>query len=359
MRIILHIDLDSFYASLEEQRKPELRGKAVVICMFSGRGESGAIATANYKARELGIKAGMPIVFAKRLGADAIFLPADLEYYRSESAKIMEIFQGYADNFQQVSIDEAYLDVSSCGSFEQAEEIAMKIKSDIRRMELTCSVGIAPNKLVAKMASRFKKPDGLTVVEEKEVRKFLNPMPVEKLHGIGGKTAEALGEMGIKTSEELAKADLKKLESVFGKNKAKLLKEKAEGVDDSPVTGQLAKQLSRIGTLKKDTADFTEIYGKIEQLAGEMHKKILKRKVLFRTVSIIIIGANLEMQTKSKTINETNKLEDILEIARALLREFLDESDNKVRRAGIRVSNLVYEEQKERKERSLQEFRIK
>lgn len=363
MRIILHVDLDSFYASLEEQRKPEIKGKPVVVCMFSGRSsESGAVATANYKAREMGIKAGMPIAFAKRMaGSDAVFLPADLEYYRAESAKIMEIMESHADSFQQVSIDEAYLDVSSCGSYEKAEKIAKEIKNEIQtQFGLTCSVGVAPNKLVAKMASRFRKPDGLTVVEQKDIEAFLSPMPVEKLHGIGRKTAAALAEMGINSVRELAEADVSQLEKIFGRNKAQMLHEKASGIDNSPVTEQAAKQFSRIGTLKRDAKDFGEIYEKIEQLAAEMHGKIIKRGVYFKTVSIIIIDSSLGMQTRSRTLQKTNKLEDILGCARELLKEFLAENETAVRRVGIRVSNLVYEgeeaKEKSKEQKSLQEF---
>ncbi len=346
MRIIIHADLDSFYASLEEQRKDEIKGKPIVICMFSGRSQdSGAVATANYKARALGIKAGMPIVFAKRrANSDTVFLPADLEYYRSESAKIMEVFESYADSFQQVSIDEAYLDVSSCDSLDGAEQKANEIKEEIRKeFGMTCSIGIAPNKLVAKMASRFRKPDGLTIVEEKDVKGFLASLAVDKLHGVGGKTVEALAALGIKAVSELAECTLEKLERTLGKNKARLLKDKALGIDDSPVTGQVAKQMSRIGTLKDDTKDFSAIYEKIDQLSREMHKKIVKNKTYFRTVSIIIIASDLEAFTRGKTIEKTNKLEDVLDSAKELLKDFLDEHDVMVRRAGIRVSNLVYE----------------
>lgn len=357
----MHADLDSFYASLEEQRKPGIKGRPVVICMFSGRGsDSGAVATANYRARELGIKAGMPIVLAKRrAGGDAVFLPADLEYYRGESAKIMAVFEGYADSFQQVSIDEAYLDVSSCGSLEEAGRKAGEMKEEIKRdFGITCSIGISVNKLVAKMASRFRKPDGLTIVEESDIEGFLSPMTVDRLHGIGGKTAVALAALGINKVGELAACPMENLEEMLGINKARLLKDKALGVDDSPVSGQAAKQLSRISTLKEDSSDFDVIYEKIGRLAREMHTKIMKNGMYFRTVSIIVISAGMEMQTRSRTVKETNRLGDILEVAQGLLKEFLAGNNVMVRRAGIRVSNLIYAGQakKERKERSLQEF---
>lgn len=353
MRIIMHVDFDSFYASLEERRKPEIKGMPVVICMYSGRSaESGAVATASYSARALGIRAGMPIAAAKiKAGGESVFLPADMEYYRAESGKIMDILEGYAGSFQQASIDEAYLDVSSCGSYGAAEKIAEEIKKAVSEsFSITCSIGIGPSRLVAKMASGHKKPDGLTIVEEKGVKKFIFPLPVRKLHGVGGKTAAILESAGVKTAEDIAGCSLKKLEELLGKNRARLLKEKAEGVDDSPVAGQAAKQISRIATLKADTGRFDDIYERLSQLAAEMHRKIEKNGIKFRTVSVIIISPDLEMRTRSRTIQATGRLEDIVESSRQLLKEFVREG-MVARRAGIRVSNLV-----SGKERGLHRF---
>ena len=238
-RIILHVDMDSFYASVEELRKPEIIGKAIVTCMFSGRSEdSGAVSAANYKAREFGIHSGMAIRTAKRIakGQDVVFLPSDREYYWSVSEKVMNILRKEADAFEQVSVDEAYLDVSKSGSWERAQNIAETLKREIKEKEgLTCSVGIGPNKLVAKMASKKQKPDGLTLVKENEVKRFFEGLPAGKLFGIGPKTTEELEGLGIKTAKELAHFDLKILEERFGHNKAKDLIEIAQGKDESPV----------------------------------------------------------------------------------------------------------------------------
>lgn len=350
-RIIMHMDLDSFYASVEEKRNPDLAGKPVVICVFSGRSaDSGAVATANYKARELGIKAGMPIVAAKGLASeDTVFLPNDIEYYRDVSERIMDLIEEDCDVLEQASIDEAYMDVTkkSFGIWENAKQIAENMKKKIIEHEgLTCSIGMGPNKLVAKMASKVKKPDGLTVIKDEDVGKFLENLDVRKIHGIGGKTADILNSLGIKTAKQLADFNPLTLEEKLGKNKAKLLQEKARGYDDSAVEQKEAQQLSRIGTLKEDTNDQEIIFAKISELAAGLKKKIQKKNATFRTVSIITIDTNLEMQTRSETIGQTDDTSLALATAKNLLRKLFDENPHKkLRRVGIRVSNLLYKKE--------------
>jgi DNA polymerase IV (DinB-like DNA polymerase) len=353
-RVILHVDLDSFYASVEELRNKEIKGKPVVICVFSGRSaDSGAVSTANYKARELGIRAGMPIVFARRLAKDkdVAFLPMDIEYYRTVSERIMTILEEECDAIQQVSIDEAYLDVTvrSGGRWEEALKMAEEIKRRINEEEgLTCSIGMGPNKLVAKMASSFKKPDGLTIVREMQVQKFFENLSLSDIHGIGSKTAEALDELGIRTTKELASVDVKILEATFGKNKARLLQDKAQGIDASSVEQTEPQQISRIGTLKEDTDSLETILQKISELAADMKVKIEKKKVTFRTISIITIDTTLKAQTKSETLQQTDDLKTILRVARSLFEMFFEENpEKKLRRVGIRVSNLMRKEGRE------------
>jgi DNA polymerase IV (DinB-like DNA polymerase) len=358
-RIILHVDLDSFYASVEEFRKPGIKGKPIIICIYSGRTkDSGAVSSANYKARDLGIRSGMPIIFAKRLAKKkrAIFLPADRPYYQSVSQRIMDILEKEADAFQQVSVDEAYLDVSETtgGDWEKAIKIAKSIKKKIKEREkLTCSVGIGPNKLVAKMASKNMKPDGLTLVKTPEVRNFLNPLEVSKLHGIGRVTSFILEELGIKTIKDLAEFKVASIEEKLGKNKAKMLQERAIGIDNSTVEEQEAKQISRIGTLKKDSRDIDEIFKKIKELAKDLEKRIESRKVSFRTISLITIDTTLDIQTRSETIEQTQKLVPMISITKELLKDFLEENKYKqLRRVGVRVSNLIYR----KKQRTLGDF---
>lgn len=345
----MHVDLDSFYASLEENRDPAIKGKPVVICVYSGRSEeSGAVSTSNYKARAFGIKAGMPIVIAKRIakGKDVVFLPVDMDYYREISERIMDLMEEESDTMEQVSIDEAYLDVTELtdGDWNKAIEIAKSIKEKISSQEeLTASVGLSTNKFVAKMSSDFQKPNGLTVVKEEEIMKFLKDMPVSKLHGIGEKTTKALNDLGIQTAKDLSEYDLKELEEVFGKNKARLLHDKSLGIDDSPVEPREKKQLSRIGTLKEDTNDQNVIYEKIIELAKDMEIRILKNNVSFRTVSIITIDTELKTQTKSDTIPQTREIQKVINISKVLLEKYLKENpDKKLRRVGIRISNLEF-----------------
>jgi DNA polymerase IV (DinB-like DNA polymerase) len=354
-RIILHVDLDAFYASLEELRRPDIRGRPVVVCVYSGRTEdSGAVATSNYLAREFGIKAGMPIAFAKRAakGKDVVFLPVDMDHYREVSERIMDILEEHADRFQQVSIDEAYLDVSErCArSYLCAEKIAKEIKVEIKEHEgITCSVGIGPNKYVSKMAGKRRKPDGLTIVRAGEAADFLKDLPAGKLHGIGGKTEEELNTRGIKTAADIAAYGLASLEKEFGKNKAKLLHDKALGIDDSSVEQKEKQQFSRIATLKEDTNDADRTYKKISELCADLNKK-LKNRVTFRTISLITIDTHLQTQTRSETIAEAEDACSVLPSYRTLIDRFFSENPGKMlRRVGIRVSNISYRGEKDKK----------
>jgi DNA polymerase IV (DinB-like DNA polymerase) len=353
MRIIMHIDLDSFYASVEETRQPGLKGKPVVVCMFSGRKGSGAVATANYKARKLGIRSGQPVRTARELATrDTVFLKADREFYRKVSDRIMSLLKKRADNFEQRSIDEAYLDVSGLGSYRKAEKMAREIKEEILSKEnLTCSVGIGPNKLVAKMASREKKPDGLAAVRERDVRKFLSGKPVEKLPGIGPKTLKVLERFSVRTVRDLAGIGRKTLQREFGERKGLLLHKHALGIDNEPVEEAPRQQLSRLGTLEENTNNFSKITSKLTSLADDLFKKIKKEKLKFRTITLITVSTSLEMKTRSTTLPSTSgKKEDILEKAGILLESFLKENPHEIlRRVGIRVSSLEHSETKKQK----------
>ena len=361
-RIILHVDLDSFYASLEEKRRPELKGKPVVICVFSGRTEnSGAVATANYLARGLGINAGMPISKAKQLAnTDTVFVATDMAYYRDASDRIMELIRAYSENFEQRSVDEAYLDISEVGDFESAKEVAEKIKKEIFEKEgVTCSIGIGPNKLIAKMASKAKKPDGLTSIKPEEVKGFLEPLPAKKLFGIGPKSLEIFEKLGIKTIGGLGRFDIKRLITEFGENKGKEILEKANGIDESPVEEMERQQISRLGTLKEDTGDLQIILEKIDQLSIDLEKKIKDNGIRFKTVSIIVILTDLETHTKSRTLdNYTDNIEIANQEAGKLFKEFLDNNKGKkLRRCGIRVAGFEDKKEMDKKQKTLFGFR--
>jgi len=347
-RIIMHVDLDSFYASAEEIRKPDIKGKAIVICMYSGRTEdSGAVSASNYKARELGIRSGMPIAFAKKKAKDkdVVFLPADRDYYNEVSGRIMEILETEADVMEQVSVDEAYLDVSvKCGgSLEKAAKLAQKIKDEIKEKEkLTCSVGIGPNKLAAKMASKKQKPDGLTAVAENDALAFVQSFPLDKLHGIGDKTIGMLEGIGVKTIKELSEADVQVLQEMFGERKGFIFHNKSLAIDDDPVLPREKKQLSRLATLEEDTGDAKKIFSKISELAADLQRRVKAAGISFRTVSVIFITKTLETQTRSETTELTSDIGSVLPAAEKLIRHFVAENPGlKMRRVGIRVSNFV------------------
>lgn len=344
-RVIFHIDLDSFFASVVELKNPELKGKPVVVCVYSGRTkDSGIVSTANYKARELGIRSGVPIKRAKKLGnEETIFLPVDMQFYKKVSKRIMDLLEAHADRFQQVSIDEAYLDVTerTKNDLRLAESLGYEIKRAIQDTEgLTCSIGIAPNKFVAKMASNFQKPDGLTIIPQEKVIDFISGFRIEELHGIGRKTSASLIELGVTTVEELRNGDLKLLESRFGKNKALDLLGKASGIDKSPVKPESIKQISKIGTLKEDTDDFGTVFDYIDGLIEELIHRVRELKIQFRTISLIIIDTSLKMETKSQTVPLTEDPQVIRVILKKLLKDYL-KNPKKIRRVGVKISNFA------------------
>jgi len=284
-RVIIHVDMDYFYAAIEEREDPSLRGKAVVVCMYSGRGEtSGSVSTCNYLAREAGIHSGMPCSRARAINPDAVFLPVRKEFYRSVSDSVMDVLREYADTselFEQVSIDEAFLDVTrtSGGNFDLAQDIGMRMKEDVKaQVNLTCSVGIGPNKLIAKMASSVRKPDDITVVKPANVGDFLKPMKLTKLWGIGKVTEERLARMGIETIERLARHDVIDLITVFGKSKGTWLKKAAAGIDDSPVKERGGSdQIGRMATLPRNTWDMDLILSEMDMLVDDVMGKLSAR----------------------------------------------------------------------------------
>jgi len=363
-RVILHIDMDYFYAAIEEREQPELRGKAVVVCMLSGRSElSGSVSTCNYTAREFGIRSGMPCSRAKKLNPEAVFLPVRKEFYTSVSDRIMEILRNYADpgengdSFEQTSIDEAFLEITdrAGGDFNLAFELGIQIKEEIKEKEnLTCSIGIGPNKLIAKMASSAKKPDGITVVSPENLEAFLWPLKVSKLWGIGDVTARKLQEMGIVTVKDLSEHDVIELISTFGKSRGTWLKQAAAGIDDSPLKERDgSEQIGRIATLPENTLDQELIFPLLEKLAGDVIEKLNSRELSFRIVTITTINSNFRMYTRSHTLNHAvSSKEALLEEAREILGEFLSENRTELRRVGVRVGGL----QKRKGQKSLFDY---
>lgn len=346
------MDLDYFFAQCEELRNPNLKQKPVVVGMYSGRTEeSGAVSTANYVARRYGVKSGIPLFLAKKKleGTEAVFLPVDYEYYEQISDRIMQILKKYADSFEQVGIDEAYLDVTQRlqGRFDSAEDLARKIKAEVRSQEgLTFSLGVGPNKLVAKIAADNQKPDGLTIITPQKVKGFLSPLPVDRLIGVGKRTAAKMEALGVKTINDLAGYDLQRLVELFGKTLGIYFHYAANGIDNEPVeeTGE-AESISRISTLKENTRDLELILEKTNQQTAEVFKEIVEGNLRFKQVGIIAVMTSLSVHSRSHTLDKpVQDVEILSRTVRALFEKFLGESDLEIRRVGIRVSSLVREE---------------
>ncbi len=348
-RIVFHIDFDYFFAQCEELRNPELKTKPVAVCVFSDRGgDSGAIATANYIARNYGVKSGMPIKFAKkRLEGvhNAVFLPTDFEYYAEISQKAMYMIKEFADIFEYVGRDEAYLDVSKRteGDFDKAAHLAQQLKNAVRNSsKLSCTVGVSSNKLVSKIASNFKKPDGLTIVAPEKIETFLDPLPIRTIPGIGKKTEEVFLEMGLETISQLRKLDVFSLNSKFGRKIGTYIYNAARGIDDEPVSPrQEATQYSRIITLKEDSKDYNFLVKDLEKVCEDIHSAIMEDNIIFKSIGIQFVQSDLSNKTKSKTLkNPTSNLDELKKTAIQLLREALEDQQLLVRRIGVRVSDL-------------------
>jgi len=287
-RIIVHVDMDSFYASVEIRHRPDLAGKPVIIGADpKGGSERGVVLTCSYEARKFGVHSALAVTRAFELCPEAIFLPPRHELYQQTSERVMDILEGYADRFQQVSIDEAYLDITSCGSYTAATDIAKKIKQDIfEREHLTCSIGVAPGKSMAKIASDLEKPDGLVVVTPERAREFLSPLPVERIPGIGPKSAASLRAMGIRTIGNLAETDVQELMRVFGRA-AIAVRNVARGIDDDEVMESgSTKSLSREQTFCPDSEDPEEVMNTLFSLSDELCTELSGDKAYARTVTV-------------------------------------------------------------------------
>ncbi|MDG6257797.1 MAG: DNA polymerase IV [Methanomicrobiaceae archaeon] len=340
-RIVLHVDMDSFFASVEAREHPELKGKPVVVGADPKQGQGrGVVSTCSYEARKYGIHSAMPISQAYQLCPHAMFLPVNFPLYHAVSARVMGILRNYAEAFQQLSIDEAYLDISGLGSYETAEAYARVIKEDIRAAEgITCSIGIGPGKTIAKIASDYQKPDGMTVVKPDGVADFLSPMKVGTIPGIGKKTTMVLGAMGIITIGQLAAFDVQELIARFGRGGI-AMRELARGIDRREVRERgIRKSIGREVTFAEDTDDPGQILLKLDALAGDVHATLVHRGLRFKNLAIKVRYAGFATYTKSSTFDHfTDDLASIQRTARMMVREFLD--DRKIRLIGIRLARF-------------------
>ncbi|MBI2547087.1 MAG: DNA polymerase IV [Candidatus Aenigmarchaeota archaeon] len=346
-RIILHVDMDAFYPSVEQRERSEWKSKPVIVGADPQEGNGrGVVASSSYEAREFGVKSAMPISKAWKLCPQGIYVRPNFVLYARVSAGIMSVLRKYADKFEQVGIDEAFLDVTNkIKDYEEAANLAEKIKKDVLNKEnVTCSIGIGPNKLIAKMASDYKKPYGTTVVEPDDVKRFLFPLSVRKLIGIGPKTEYALKGIGIETVEQLSKMAVEKLAGIFGVFGYRM-HEMTLGIDDSEVTENYdMKSLGREVTFEGDTNDSAVIYGTLDRLVEEFHPEIVKSKILFKTVNVKVRYENFETHTRSKSFDYyTSEMKVVKETAKELMKVFL-KSKRKIRLVGVRVSGLKFGE---------------
>ena len=358
--IVLHVDMDCFYAACERRREPELAGEPVVVGMGYEDGENhGAVATASYEAREYGVESAQAISTAlERLPRMAeaedpdsdvdpdeagYYRPVDMDYYEAVSSEVKEILRDSADVVREVSIDEAYLDVTDRTAWEVAEGFARHVKHRIdEEVGVTASVGVAPNMSAAKIASDFDKPDGLVVVEPGEVREFLASLDVAEIHGVGPVTARELREMGIQTAGDLAEADRSALEDRFGERGAEMHR-RARGEDDREVTPTgKPKSLSRESAFTEATDDAERKREQIRTLAEAVADRATRKEAMYRTIGIKAVTPPYDVNTRAKSLpGPVDEPELVEQVALELFEEF---AGVEVRKVGVRVSNLSFAE---------------
>lgn len=347
--MVFHIDFDYFYAQCEEIRNPTLKSKPVCVCIFSDRGrDSGAIATANYTARDFGVKSGMPIFSAKKMlesRDDSVFIAVDFDYYTDMSENAMSIMQEFADIFEYVGRDEAYLDVTKrteC-NFNNASRLAQQIKNAIRvKLKLSCSIGVSPNKLVSKIASDFNKPDGLTIVLPNKIESFLNPLKIRAIPGIGKKTEKRFSQMNLKSIEDVKQLDIFRLNKEFGRKTGTYIFNSVRGINDEVVKEKESNtQYSKIITLKKDSKEYDFLLDNAMTLCEQVHKIVMENNSLFRSIGIQFVQSDMSNKTKSKLLkNHTSSLEELQKNTQYLLKDALVDQIKTIRRLGVRVSEL-------------------
>jgi DNA polymerase IV (DinB-like DNA polymerase) len=347
-RIVFHVDFDYFYAQCEEVRDSKIKGKCVAVCIFSDRGgDSGAIATANYNARNFGVRSGIPIMLAKNKlkEQDSVFLPADFDYYSEVSSKAMGIIEKYTDVFEYVGKDEAYLDVTKKteSDFHNAEHLAQQLKNEIRNsLKLTCSIGITPNKLLSKIASDYKKPDGITIVKPEQVYEFLSPLKIREIPGVGKKTEDVFAQIGVNTIDNLREIDIFDLNKMFGRKTGGYIFNSARGIDVEVVKPRAPTiQFSKITTLKKNSKELEFLRENIEKLCVQLNKIAIENNKMYRSIGIQFVNEDLSTKTKSRMLkNPGNNIMELKKVVNQLLEEALGGQKMLIRRIGVRISEF-------------------
>ncbi|MBM7569747.1 DNA polymerase IV [Aquibacillus albus] len=311
-RVIFHVDMNSFYASVEMAYNPELKGKPLAI---AGNPEErrGIVVTSSYEARAKGVKTTMPLWEARRLCPDLIVMRPNFNRYRKASKEMFKILSEVTPYIQPVSIDEGYMDITECQQQGTPPEIAEKIQQRIlNELDLPCSIGIAPNKFLAKMASDMKKPLGITILRKRDLPQKLWPLTVESMYGVGSKTATKLNQVNIQTIEDLVRADLYTLKRLLGIN-GERLQNRAKGIDPSPVDPDAIYEFKSIGsseTLPHDTTNESEIKRLLRQLARNVARRVKRKQAVGQTVQLTIRYYNRKTITRSLKLSEYIETED-------------------------------------------------
>lgn len=342
-RSIIHVDMDAFFAAIEEKDNPSLKGKPVIV---GGTEERGVVCTCSYEARKFGVHSAMPTYIAKQKCPFGIFVPVRYERYKEISSQIFEILFSITDLVEPLSIDEAYLDISNIE--DESLMIAKKIKKKVKEETgLTISVGISYNKFLAKLASDWNKPDGIKIIEENEVPEILLPLPIRKIYGIGEKSTKKLNGIGIYTVNDLMKIPTDLFESYFGKYGHEIYN-RIRGIDNREVKiSRKVKSIGRETTLKRDINDIDKLQKYLERFSKNIAYSLEKRNLAAKTLTIKTRTFDFISHTKSKTMNEYfYKVEDIIIVGGQVLKEIDLNLD--IRLIGISVSNL--------KEKSLEQI---
>jgi DNA polymerase IV len=341
-RVVLHLDMDAFYAAVEMREIPGLAGQPLII---GHRGRRGVVSTCSYEARAFGVRSAMPSVTAERLCPGAVWLPGRMALYVQVSRRIRAILEQAAPVVEPLSIDEAFLDVTGlAGSLEEGTGIARRLKERIKRDErLTASVGIAPNKFLAKLASDLEKPDGLVVFRREDIPSRLWPLPVERLWGVGPKAAERLRRGAIRTVGEVDRASEDALRTLVGAGLAAHVKALARGEDDRPVhADREAKSISEERTYGEDLRDAGEIDHALLARAEGVARELRREGLVARTVHIKVRTGDFTTWTRALTMRDpTDLAEALVRAAREMYRNRIDLAGKGVRLLGLGVSGLV------------------
>ncbi|MCA0970162.1 DNA polymerase IV [Halobacillus litoralis] len=341
-RVIFHVDMNSFYASVEMAFDPSLKGQPLAI---AGNPEErkGIVVTSSYEARKFGVKTTMPLFEAKRLCPDLKVMRPNFERYRTASKEMFKILAEVTDLVQPVSIDEGYMDITACADQGSPPEIAENIQKRIyEELDLPCSIGIAPNKFLAKMASDMKKPMGITILRKRDLDHKLWPLPIEEMYGVGEKTAEKLKKIGIETIGDLAKQPVLDLKRLLGIN-GERLQNRANGLDDRPVDPDAVHEFKSIGTsttLAEDTTDDTEVRSVLRRLAGKVEARMKSKEVLARHVQLMIRYHDRRTITRSKQLHDyIDHKDDLFSAAIQLFDDHWNQTP--VRLLGITASDFA------------------